>query len=306
MELKQLRYFLAVVKTGSFYKAAAQMNVTQQAVSRSMQQLETECGGRLLVRKKGDRRTVSPTYFGTMLIPKAERVIADLDDFRNELEHLSGTGHLLVRLGATPTVARTLMPRVIHSFCAGHPGSRVQVIQQTNHVIVEQLSSGLYDVAICDKPEEELARNLVAEPLYTDRNVFVAGKDHPLVGRGSLALKDLEGVSWVMLGAFCRLWNEFRDLHVAEDLSPPWGRLDTNSVELALRYVAEHKFLSFLPLRLVQDDIASGRLTRLPVLQPKPREWQCLLITQSDCSLSVLTRTFIDSARAAARELGPP
>ncbi len=306
MELKQLRYFLAVVKTGSFYKAAEQMNVTQQAVSRSMQQLETECGGRLLTRKKGDRRMVSPTYFGTMLIPRAERVLADLDDFRNELEHLGGTGHLRVRLGATPTVARTLMPRIIHTFCDSHPGSRVQVVQQTNHVIVEHLSSGLYDVAICDKPEENLPPNLVAEALYTDRNVFVAGKDHPLVKRDSLALKDLDGVSWVMLGAFCRLWNEFRDLHVAEDLAPPWCQLETNSVELALRYVAEYQFLSFLPLRLVQDDIASGRLARLPVLQPRPREWQCLLITRSDRSLSVVTRTFIDSARAAARQLGPP
>ncbi len=306
MELKQLRYFLAVVKTGSFYKAAEQMNVTQQAISRSMQQLEKECGGRLLVRKKGDRRLVSPTYFGTMLIPKAERAIADLDDFRIELEHLGGTGHLLVRLGVTPTVARTLMPRVIHTFCARHAESRVQIVQQPNHVIVEQLSSGLYDFAICDQPEEKLAPNLVAEALYTDRNVFVADKDHPLVKRGSLALKDLEGRPWVMLGPFCRLWNEIRDQYVVEGLSPPWFQLETNSIELALRYVAEHEFLSFLPLRLVQDDIASGQLIRLPVLQPKPREWQCLLVTRSDRDLSTVARAFIDSARAAAKQLGPP
>ena len=306
MELRQLQYFLAVVETGSFHKAALRHNVTQQAISRSIQQLEKEYGGRLLERTKGARHSAQPSPFGLLLIPRAQKVLAELGIFRNEIETLMGTGHNLVRLGATPTAVRGLLPAVIRAFRVARPQTRVQVMGQSYQVILEHLASGLYDIAVCDEPEEGLRAHLVGEPLYADRNVFVARRGHPLLKRDKLTLQDLDDCQWLMLGPFCRLWNELRDMYRAENLAPARHHLDTNSIDLALRHLCEDDYVAYMPVRLISEELSSGQLKRLPVRQPKARSWNCLLVKRRETALGAMTRQFAEALHDGARQLLPP
>lgn len=305
MDLKQLRHFLAVVETGSFHKAALRVNVTQQAISRSIKQLEKDCGGRLLERKRGDRRKVSPSPFGVMLIPRAQKALAEIRGFHDELENLMGRGHGQVRLGVAPSAARWLLPEVIRAFRTSHPQVRIQVMRQPTHVIVEQLASRIYEIAICDEPDEEPGPGFVSERLYADRCIFVAGRRHPLLDRGQLGLKDLQHGPWLILGPYCRLWNELRDLYAAEGLTPARHDLETNSVELALRHLVRDGYVSFMPARLVAGELASGEVVHLPVRQPKARTWNGLLLRRSDGSLNVATTAFVETLRRCARDLPP-
>lgn len=303
MELKQLRHFLAIVEAGSFHKAALKVNVTQQAISRSIQRLEKECGGQLIRRRKGDRGTVGPTPFGELLMPRARRALAELRGFRDELENLMGTSVDLVRLGAAPTAARALLPTAIGAFRARRPQARIQVMCQATHVVLDQLASGLYDIAVCDEPDEKLDPQFVGEPLYRDHNVFVARTGHPLSRSRRLALSDMNGAQWVIIGPFCRLWNELRDLHTGQGLTVGKHQLATNSVDLALRHVLNDDFVSYLPAQLVGAELARGELVRLPVRQPKARSWNCLLVRRADTTLNVATGLFVEALRAAARRL---
>lgn len=303
MELKQLRYFLSVVESGSFHEAAARNHVTQQAISRSIANLEKECGARLLERKKGDRRRVGPSPLGTLLIPRAQKALSEIGFFRNEIETMMGTGPDLVRIGATPTAVRTLLPQSIRVHCAHRPQIRVQVMAQPYQVVLEQLTSGLYDIAVCDEPEDGLPSHLVGERLYADRNIFVARNGHPLLARSRLALSDLDDGIWLMLGPFCRLWNELRDMYVAAGLTPARHQLDTNSVELSIRYLCENDCVAFLPARLIEAELASGQLVRLPVSQPKPRRWNCLLVQRRDTALAAVISEFASDLRESARQM---
>ena len=303
MELKQLQYFLAVVDAGSFQLAAERVHVTQQAISRSIQHLEVECGGRLLERRKGERTAVRPSPFGRLLIPRAEKAIAEVTAFRVEMEHLMGTGRDLVRIGATPTATRALLPQVMSEFCARYPSARIQVMYSTGHVIIEQLGSGLYDVAICDEPEEGLDRRFKAEPLYDDRNVFVVRKNHPLIEKRRVELSDLVDIPWVTLGPFCRLWNELRDMHAAAGLTPSTRGIQTNSVDLSLQHLLTDNCVAYLPARLISAELADGRLARLPVRQPRARRWSCLLIKRVGSPLNQMTNEFAEALRAAASNL---
>ncbi|MDQ1302730.1 MAG: hypothetical protein QG595_713 [Pseudomonadota bacterium] len=303
MEIRQLQHFLAVVETGSFHKAAALVNITQQAISRSIQQLEKECGGRLLERKKGTRHSVGPTSFGLLLLPRAQRALAELKGFRDELENLMGTGREMVRLGATPTAVRGLLPAAIRAFHASQPAVRVQVMHQVAHIVLEQVGSGLYDIAICDEPEERLDARLSAEALYTDHNIFVARKGHQWTGEGRLELKSLMDAEWAIVGPFCRMWNELRDIYDWAGLAPPRHSMESNSVELCVQQLLNDDYVSFLPARLVSDELRSGRLVELPVRQPKPRTWSCLLVTRADSKPGASAAAFIDTLRSAAKKL---
>ena len=303
MEIRQLQHFLAVIETGSFHKAAARVNITQQAISRSIQQLEKECGGRLLERKKGARYSVGPTTFGLLLLPRAQKALAELKVFRDELENLMGTGREMVRLGATPTATRTLLPVVIRSFHAQQPAVRVQVMRQVTHVVLDQLASGLYDIAICDEPEEPLDSRFSAETLYTDRNIFVTRKQHPRANEGRHELKSLIDAEWAIIGPFCRLWNELRDMYSADGLAPPRHSLESNSVELCIQQLLNDDYVSYLPARLVSEELRSSRLVELPVRQPKPRSWSCLLVMRAGSKPGPTTAAFIETVRSAAKKL---
>jgi DNA-binding transcriptional LysR family regulator len=303
MEIRQLQHFLAVIETGNFHKAAARVNITPQAISRSIQQLEKECGGRLLERKKGTRHGVGPTPFGLLLVPRAQKALTELRIFRDELENLMGTGWEMVRLGATPTATRSLLPAAIRSFRARKPGVRVQVMHQVTHIVLDQLASGLYDIAICDEPEEGLDARFSTETLYTDRNIFVARKDHPWVGEGRLGLDRLASAEWAIIGPFCRMWNELRDMYAAAGLAPPRHGIESNSVDLCLQQILHGDYLSYLPARLVPAELRSGELVELPVRQPRPRSWPCLLVMRADSKPGPIATTFIETLRTAARRL---
>lgn len=303
MEIRQLQHFLAVIETGSFHKAAARANLTPQAISRSVQQLEKECGGRLLERKKGARHSIGPTAFGLILVPRAQRALAELKGFRDELENLMGTGREMVRLGATPTAVRGLLPAVIRAFHARQPAVRVQVMHQVAHIVLDQLGSGLYDIAVCDEPEERLDSRFSAETLYTDRNIFVARKDHQWANERRVELKQLVDADWAIVGPFCRMWNELRDIYSWAGLAPPRHSVESNSVELVVQQLLNDDHVSFLPARLVGEELRSGRLVQLPVRQPKPRSWSCLLVMRSDSRPGPTAAAFIEALRSAAKKL---
>lgn len=303
MEFRQLQHFLAVVESGSFRRAAAQVNITPQAISRSIQQLEKECGGRLLERKKGARHSVGPSPFGLLLLPRARKALTELKVFRDELETLMGTGREMVRLGAAPTAVRSLLPAAIRTFRAKRPAVRVQVIRQVSHIALEQLGSGLYDIAICDEPEERLDARFSAEVLYTDRNIFVARKGHPWQNAGRLELKTLMDAEWAIIGPFCRLWNELRDIYAWASLAPPRHSTESNAVELCVKQLLNDDCVSFLPARLVNEELRSGRLVELQVRQPKPRSWSCLLVMRADSKPGPTAAAFIETVRSAAKKL---
>ena len=303
MEIRQLQHFLAVVETGSFHKAAARVNITQQAISRSIHQLEKECGGRLLERRKGTRNSIGPTAFGLLLLPRAQKALAELKVFRDEIESLMGTGRELVRLGATPTATRSLLPKAIHAFRTRQPGVRVQVMRQITHVVLEQLASGLYDIAICDEPEEKLDSRFNAETLYTDHNVFVVRKQHPWAGAGRKELNQLLDAEWAIIGPFCRLWNELRDMYAAGGFVPPRHSVESNAVELCIKQLLADDYISYIPVRLVSDELASGRLVELDVRQPKPRSWSCLLVMRADSKPGPTATAFIETLRSTAKKM---
>lgn len=303
MEIRQLQHFLAVIETGSFHKAAARVNVTPQAISRSIQQLEKECGGRLLERRKGSRHSIGPTTFGALLLPRANKALAELKGFRDELENLMGTGREMVRLGATPTATRCLLPGAIRNFRTRQPTVRVQVMCQVTHLVLEQLASGLYDIAICDEPEDKLDARFRATTLYTDHNIFVVRKHHPRAGEGRQELKSLVDAEWAIIGPFCRLWNELRDMYSAAALAPPRHSMESNSVELCIQQLLSGDYVSYLPAQLVSEELRSGSLVELPVRQPKPRSWSCLLVMRADSKPGPTAAAFIDTLHAAAKKL---
>jgi LysR family nitrogen assimilation transcriptional regulator len=149
MDLRQLEYFVQVVEAGGFSQAAAQLNLTQSALSRQVGHLESELGQRLLSRTG---RGVLPTEAGTALHDHAKAILELADQVREELRALktSPRGHLSV--GLPPRVAHVLTAPLVERFCERFPRAMLTVVEGLSTNLREWLISGRIDLALMFEP----------------------------------------------------------------------------------------------------------------------------------------------------------
>ena len=145
MQMQQLRYFLAVVEQGGFTRAAQQLGRTQQAVSKALRLLEEDLGVRLLDREAGGPR---PTAFGLLLLDFARRVTRDESEFRARLQQVQSAARGEVRIGASVTVAASLVTPATEQMLAAHRGIGVSVVDGLQQTLVPAVARGELDVAV--------------------------------------------------------------------------------------------------------------------------------------------------------------
>src|ERR1051326_3590758 len=108
MEVHQLRYFCAVARHGTFTRASEVQHVAQPSLSQQILKLEAELGSRLFDRLP---RSAKLTVFGHAFLPKAERILRELEEAKTELLEMAGDEKGDVVLGIIPTIAAYLLPR---------------------------------------------------------------------------------------------------------------------------------------------------------------------------------------------------
>src|SRR6202171_321624 len=127
MELHQLRYFRAVARTGNFTRAAEQEHVAQPSLSQQIRKLEDELGSRLFDRLG---RSVRLTSFGETFLPRAEAILRQLADAKQEIEEMAGVERGKVVVGSIPTVAPYFLPGCLASFSRKFPDIQVSVVEE--------------------------------------------------------------------------------------------------------------------------------------------------------------------------------
>lgn len=300
MDIHHLQHFLAVVETGSFHSAAQRLNLTQQAVSRSVKSLEAELGVRLLERKARDRRKVSPTAFGALLLPRARAVVQEMQGLRDHFHNLLGHRHTLVRFAATPTALRRLVPGALRRFHALRPGMRVQVMQAVLPSIATRLAEGAYDFILADDPPEPWSEAFRVEPIFRDRCVIVCGRRHPLSVPGArIDPATLRATRWLGFGPFVPSHDAEQAVFAALGITGSVHDLETSSLELVLAELRHGDCVCVLPEGLVAAELAAGELVILPVALPE-RRWAISVVSLADQPRSTASDSFVECLRAAA------
>lgn len=182
MELLQLRYFCVVAKHQNMTKAAAELMISQPALSKTIASLEKELGTPLFVRRN---RSIFLNRAGEILYQKIDQSINLIDDTVSEIRELSNEPFGNVRLLVLS--ASSYMPGFYIAFHQRYPFIKLQL---SNYIRYEHMF--MYDCDFCitaDAGFTPLAGNCVA-PILTERFVLAVQKQHPLAGRGSIHLKE--------------------------------------------------------------------------------------------------------------------
>ena len=146
MELRQLEYLVAVIDASSFSEAARQLGVAQPSISEQIRKLESELRQPLLDRLP---RRVVPTPAGQQLVEHARRILAEVAEAKRRAGE-ANKGKLSGRLaiGAIPTIAPFLLPRLVPAFERKHPQVTLVVSEDTTSRLIEQLTRGELDLAL--------------------------------------------------------------------------------------------------------------------------------------------------------------
>ncbi len=187
MNIKHLEHLLALADTGSFSRAAEKLFITQSALSRSIQSLEEDLGGKVLDRI-GKRNELTP--LGLDVVSRARHIVRDAAELRHSAKLLQegGKGAISVGLGSGPA-ALLMVPLMCAA--ATQPGMRVAVTQGPVELQIQQLRSRQLDAMVVDMRRVIPSADLNIESLVELKAGFVVRASHPLANKKAVSLPDV-------------------------------------------------------------------------------------------------------------------
>ena len=194
MEVHQLRYFCAVARHGTFTRASEVEHVAQPSLSQQILKLEAELGARLFDRLP---RSARLTVFGKAFLPKAERILRELEQAKTEVREMSGNEKGEVVVGIIPTIAAYLLPRLLNGLSVRHPLITTKIVEDITPTLLQRLHEGTIDMAVVALPIA--GGELLSVELFEEKFYAVLPEKHRLASRDSISLAELNREPFLLL-----------------------------------------------------------------------------------------------------------
>jgi LysR family transcriptional activator of glutamate synthase operon len=243
MELRQLRYLVALAEERNFTRAAEHEHVAQPALSQQIRRLEEEVGLALVERTT---RRASLTDAGELLVVRARRVLAELEAADTELQALRGltTGH--VTIGAMHTMGPIDLSLVLALFNQLHPDVELTVREASSEELAQMLRVDELDLAFLSVTERIESHGLGLQQLVSEELVVLLPLDHRLAGRRQVQMAELAQERFISYrqGARLRELLEGAGRHAGFE---PRVTLESNESQRIRRLVARGLGVAILP-----------------------------------------------------------
>ena len=263
MEIHQLRYFVAVADEGSFSRAAVREHVAQPSLSQQIQKLEAEMDQRLFDRLP---RSVVVTEAGKCLLDYARKILVEIGDAHRCVDDLKREVVGRLAVGAIPTIALYVLPRLIGEFQRQHPKVVFEIFEDTTENLATRLEDGTLDLALASTCGETpgLKRHLLGkEPLCV-----LLPKKHRLAKRKTIKWSDLEAEKFLLLHEEHCLAGQVCDYLEKNHLHP---ELTVRGAQLATiaRMVAAGMGVTIVPQMMTESEFTNGCVA-VPFAPPAP------------------------------------
>jgi LysR family transcriptional regulator, cyn operon transcriptional activator len=253
LEIRHLRYFLAVAEAGSFSRAADRLGLSQPNISQQMRDLETALRVNLFQRR-GKR--ILLTSAGQIFQEHAHGILRQIENFLQELSIEPGQMRGALHLGVVPILNVALIPQLLGMFAATHPGVSLNVEEISSTEIETALEEGRMDVGLGFLTRH--SPNLHYERLCTDQFALVVHHSHPWAKRRVIDLAELHQERILQLPDTF-VMRRMSDAICREHQVRPRIIAEINAIETLLRSLAPLKAAALMPkiaLRGASDLIA--------------------------------------------------
>lgn len=289
MELRQLRYFLAIANAKSYSAAAKNLYVTQPTLTWNIQKLEEELDTRLFYQTT---RGIELTESGEVLLEQGEAILLDIDEM---LEHIKAKGEnqkKTLKVGITALFVIQYMQEIVH-YISSNPDIEVTFIQHGSVVLQRMLANKEIDIGLLSfpiyEPSIEIEKLRTSNANYTIS--VVMPPEHPLASKKSIKIPDLEGYE---ISSFTKDYVMGKILYERCETFgfTPNVIFTNNNWEVLLQNVESTGTLTLMPhtVKKIRDD---GQLKWIP-LADKANEFDIGVAKLKGTSLSEPAVRFIE------------
>ncbi|EAP4933941.1 pca operon transcription factor PcaQ [Salmonella enterica] len=292
IRLRHLHTFVAVAQQGTLGRAAETLNLSQPALSKTLNELEQLTGTRLFERGRLGAQLTVP---GEQFLTHAVKVLDALNTAGQALNRKEDASADVVRIGALPTAALGILPAVIGRFHQQQKSTSLQVATMNNTMLLAGLKSGEIDLGIGRMSDPELMSGLNYELLFLESLKLVVRPGHPLLQETITLSRVME---WPVVvspkGTVPR--QNAEALLQSQGCKMPAGCIETLSASLSRQLTVDYDYVWFVPSGAVKEDLRQATLVSLPVPTQSAGE-PIGILTRVDIPLSTGAQMLIAALR---------
>lgn len=261
IRLRHLHTFVAVAQQGTLGRAAETLNLSQPALSKTLNELEQLTGTRLFERGRLGAQLTVP---GEQFLTHAVKVLDALNTAGQALNRKEDASADVVRIGALPTAALGILPAVIGRFHQQQKSTSLQVATMNNTMLLAGLKAGEIDLGIGRMSDPELMSGLNYELLFLESLKLVVRPGHPLLQETITLSRVME---WPVVvspkGTVPR--QNAEALLQSQGCKMPARCIETLSASLSRQLTVDYDYVWFVPSGAVKEDLRQATLVSLPV-----------------------------------------
>ncbi|ECY2395560.1 LysR family transcriptional regulator [Salmonella enterica] len=292
IRLRHLHTFVAVAQQGTLGRAAETLNLSQPALSKTLNELEQLTGSRLFERGRLGAQLTVP---GEQFLTHAVKVLDALNTAGQALNRKEDASADVVRIGALPTAALGILPAAIGRFHQQQKSTSLQVATMNNTMLLAGLKSGEIDLGIGRMSDPELMGGLNYELLFLESLKLVVRPGHPLLQETITLSRVME---WPVVvspkGTVPR--QNAEALLQSQGCKMPAGCIETLSASLSRQLTVDYDYVWFVPSGAVKEDLRQATLVSLPVPTQSAGE-PIGILTRVDIPLSTGAQMLIAAIR---------
>ena len=297
IKLRHITCFLEVARLSSVVKAADMLNISQPAVSKTIQELEELVGTALFDRS---RRNLMLTPFGDVFYRYAGTSLAALRHGIDAVRQSSAV--TTVKVGALPTVSARILPAAVEAFSSQGPNTRARIITGPNAYLLSLLRTGDVDLVIGRMAEPDAMLGFAFEHLYSERVVMVVRPGHPLLQEPEFDLSMIENYQTLMPTPDSVIRRSVDRMLFANGITNLRANVETVSNAFGRAYTRQTDAIWIISEGVVANDTAERLLVTLPV-DTGETVGPVGLTTRTDTTQSVAAASFMQAVRNAAAKL---
>ncbi|WP_080203121.1 LysR substrate-binding domain-containing protein [Salmonella enterica] len=292
IRLRHLHTFVAVAQQGTLGRAAETLNLSQPALSKTLNELEQLTGTRLFERGRLGAQLTVP---GEQFLTHAVKVLDALNTAGQALNRKEDASADVVRVGALPTAALGILPAAIGRFHQQQKSTSLQVATMNNTMLLAGLKSGEIDLGIGRMSDPELMGGLNYELLFLESLKLVVRPGHPLLQETITLSRVMEWPVVVSPKGTVPRQNAEAQLQ-SQGCKMPAGCIETLSASLSRQLTVDYDYVWFVPSGAVKEDLRQATLVSLPVPTQSAGE-PIGILTRVDIPLSTGAQMLIAAIR---------
>lgn len=285
MDVRELKYFIAVAKFGSFSRASEHLHLSQSTLSKVVKALEDEIGIQLIDRTS---RHISLTDAGKLVYSQAQQIVRSIDELSNSLYDIMNLKKGTVSLGIPPIVGTVVLPKVLSKFRGLYPGIQVEMTEVKSKQVEKLVESGEVDLGII--VSEADTKVFETYPFSNETMKFIVNPSHPMASRSEVSLSELRNEPFIMFKRGFYTHDRFREACIQTGFEPI-VIAESSHWDFIYEMIAHNQGVAVMPESICVH-FKNTKVISIPLINPSI-PFNLTMITKKNRHISFAAKEFI-------------